>query len=230
MKSDSHSTSQRIHAIGDVHGCYDQLSRLIDEISPHSGDLLIFLGDYIDRGPDSKAVLKYCLELRSQYPTVFIKGNHEEMLLTTRDTPEYFDYWLKYGGDKTLSSYGLTAEYGSIARIPDSHFEFIEQMVDYYETEHFIFSHAQPAPGKVMAEQSADELRWNHGENPELHLTGKKTIFGHTTQRTGDVLAMDSGWAVDTFAYGGGWLTSLELPSQTCVQVNQFGEIRTTPL
>jgi serine/threonine protein phosphatase 1 len=89
---------KRTFAIGDIHGCYSQLACLIEQIKPAEHDLLVFLDDCIDRGPDSRAVIDYCLSLKEQYPAVFIKGNHEEMLLASLEDELYFSYWISHHG------------------------------------------------------------------------------------------------------------------------------------
>lgn len=218
--------NNRVFAIGDIHGCLSQLTCLIRQIQPTEHDLLIFLGDYIDRGPDSRGVLDYCLRLREQYPTVCIKGNHEEMLLASLKDEAYFSYWMQYGGNKTLESYDLSLEASSIVQIPDDHIAFMAGCVDYYETDDFIFSHAQPNPQKPMDQQTVEELRWVHRESEILHCTSKPVIYGHTTQRDGRVRTLPSGWGIDTYAHGGGWLTALALPHGEVIQVNPFSEVK----
>ncbi|WKD51038.1 serine/threonine protein phosphatase [Microbulbifer spongiae] len=220
------TTNERLIAIGDIHGCYSHLTCLIDQIQPTEHDLLVFLGDYIDRGPDSRAVIDYCFSLKDRYPCVFIKGNHEEMLLASLEDEAYFNYWMQYGGDKTLESYGLPLKTSSVTQIPDEHIEFMAQCLDYYETDDFIFSHAQPNPEKSMDQQTAEELRWEHREIETLHCTTKPVIYGHTTQRNSQVRALSSGWGIDTYAHGGGWLTALVLPQGEVIQVNQFSEVK----
>lgn len=220
------TTNQRFIAIGDIHGCYSQLACLIEQIKPAEHDLLVFLGDYIDRGPDSRTVIDYCLSLKEQYPAVFIKGNHEEMLLASLEDESYFSYWIQYGGDKTLKFYSLPLEASSVAQIPDDHIDFMAQCVDYHEAEDFIFSHAQPIPEKPMGQQTAEELRWDHEESEDRHCTAKPVIYGHTTQRDGQVRTLPSGWGIDTFAHGGGWLTALVLPRGDFIQVNPFSEVK----
>ena len=221
-------TNQKLIAIGDIHGCHGQLTLLIEQIQPTEGDQLVFLGDYIDRGPDSRAVIDYCLELRELYRCIFLMGNHEEMLLASLKDEEYFNYWIQYGGDKTLESYGLPVEASSVANIPRHHIEFMQQCVDYHETEDFIFSHAQPNPEKPIGQQTVEELRWDHRESSLLHCSGKPVIYGHTTQKTGQARVMPSGFGIDTYAHGGGWLTAIELPQRSLIQVNQFSEVLKT--
>tara|TARA_B100000446_G_C10435217_1_gene299728 strand:- start:301 stop:621 length:321 start_codon:yes stop_codon:yes gene_type:complete len=98
------SKAERIIAIGDIHGCKDQLQCLIEHIAPTNSDQLVFLGDYIDRGFDSQGVIECCLALKQKYNCTFLKGNHEEMLLASTENEEYFSFWMRYGGIKTLES------------------------------------------------------------------------------------------------------------------------------
>ena len=98
--------------IGDVHGCRETLKGLLEKKMKISReDRLFFLGDYIDRGPDSKGVLDYLIDLKENgYSTVFIRGNHEEMLIESLSSDTYFHPWIYNGGGATLTSFGLTQE------------------------------------------------------------------------------------------------------------------------
>src|ERR1700686_4607229 len=97
----------RQFAIGDVHGCLTALQTLLDRLAPGREDKLIFLGDLIDRGPDSQAVVDTVLQLRQKCLVEVIEGNHEEMLLLSRHDQALFQAWLSFGGRETLASYGI---------------------------------------------------------------------------------------------------------------------------
>lgn len=103
----------RTLAIGDIHGCNAALRALLEKVRPESTDQVIFLGDYIDRGPASRAVIHTLLELRKACTTVFLRGNHEVMILDARGDATKASLWQSYGGLETLVSYGVNyANYG----------------------------------------------------------------------------------------------------------------------
>src|SRR5215207_7824202 len=95
----------RTLAIGDIHGCYTALDALLKEVRPSAEDQLVFLGDYIDRGFDSRAVIDLLIELQASTSTVFLRGNHEVMILDAREDPSKAHLWQSYGGFDTLLSY-----------------------------------------------------------------------------------------------------------------------------
>src|SRR6266550_3145025 len=103
----------RTLAIGDIHGCNAALSALLEQVQPDPADQIIFLGDYIDRGPASRAVIDTLLELRKSCSTVFLRGNHEVMILDARDDSTKANLWQSYGGLEALISYGINySNYG----------------------------------------------------------------------------------------------------------------------
>src|SRR5438128_1319674 len=95
----------RTLAIGDIHGCLRAFDALLEEVDPQPGDVLVILGDYVDRGPDSKGVLDRMLALGERCRCLPLKGNHELMMLAGREDAEHFNEWLKSGGKQTLASY-----------------------------------------------------------------------------------------------------------------------------
>src|SRR5690606_21840182 len=99
--------SERVIAIGDVHGCATALATLLDALQPAPSDRVVLLGDLIDRGPDSKGVIDQVLDLSEACHMVAILGNHEEMLLAAYDRPGSAGEWLAHGGEEMLASYGV---------------------------------------------------------------------------------------------------------------------------
>jgi serine/threonine protein phosphatase 1 len=213
----------RLLAIGDVHGCSRALDRLLWEVAPRENDIIVFLGDYIDRGPDSRGVIDRVIALSLTHNVVPLRGNHEIMILAARTRRDFARDWLNCGGIETLESY-----HGQTTRdIPASHWTFLERTCrDYFETEHFIFVHATAEPDLPMDEQSVDALFWNKFQWMEPHQSGKTVICGHTSQKSG--LPSNKGFAIciDTWAYGEGWLTCLDCHTGLYWQANQSGEIR----
>jgi serine/threonine protein phosphatase 1 len=220
--------SGRIIAIGDIHGCAAALESIIAAIAPTSDDIVVALGDYVDRGPDSKGVVDRLIELGQQCELIALQGNHEEMMLeVVRDNrPPY--RWLQYGGMETLDSYGFV---GDLGVIPPSHHDFYASMRDYYETEDFFFVHANYEPDVPLEHQSPFALRWQKLTEftPGPHISGKRAMMGHTHDRGGEIFDIGHLVCIDTYCYGGGWLTAFELNSGQVWQANIAGEIRTEP-
>jgi serine/threonine protein phosphatase 1 len=215
----------RTIAIGDIHGCSAALAAVIDAIEPGPEDVLVTLGDYIDRGPDSRGVLDRLIELSHQCRLIPLLGNHDQMLLNVR-IGIYPLYWLlDIGGAATLDSYGLERD---LDLIPDEHYEFLEGCLDYYETDTHIFVHANYFPDIPMSEQHVGMLRWEslRDMTPGPHNSGKTVIAGHTSQKKGEILDLGHLVCIDTYCHGGGWLTALDVDTSEVWQANRRGELR----
>ena len=212
----------RTIAVGDVHGCAKALERLIGEIEPGVDDRLIFLGDYVDRGPDSKAVIEQLLGLKGRCETVFLLGNHEIMLrsLLAGPLPET---WLQLGGQETLDSYG-----GSLRLMPRAHVDFLLSLLPYFETETALFVHASYDARLPLAEQTEEMLYWEHlsAVVPERHCSGKHVFVGHTPQTNGEVARFGHLTCLDTYCFGGGWLTAMDVGTGEIWQTSATGELR----
>lgn len=220
------AASGRTIAIGDIHGCRAALEALLDAVAPQPDDVLIVLGDMIDRGPDSRGVLQRLLSLRDECQLIPLLGNHEEMLLTAGQNAvggRQWRYWMEFGGDATLASYG-----GEIGMIPPEHISFVFQCVPYHETETHLFLHANYLPHLALPEQGEFELRWLslHEFLPGPHQSGKTAVVGHTAQTSGEVLRLDHLICIDTFCHGGGWLTALDVDSLQVWQADLQGKLR----
>lgn len=216
---------KRVIAIGDMHGCSAALDAVLAEVAPGPDDLVVTLGDYIDRGPDSRGVIERLLSLRKKTELVSILGNHEEMLLSILDGHHYMlGDWLAFGGLATLDSY----ETENPADIPDEHVEFLRCCVPVVELPTHFFVHASYLPRKPLAKQPAEVLRWESLRErvPKPHRSGKTCVCGHTSQRSGDVLYSEHLVCIDTWVYGKGWLTALDVYSGRLWQANQDGQLR----
>jgi len=171
----------RYYIIGDIHGHYIKLRNLFDIIAGEirENDLIIFLGDYIDRGPESFEVIEYLLKISSMYNTVFLTGNHEEMFLDYYIRGKNYYNYLRNGGGATIKSY--VAHMGSFV-IPESHKVFFNSLRLYYEGEDFIAVHAGLNPHiKKLSEQKKEEMVWLREEFYQSPGRWEKTvIFGHT--------------------------------------------------
>ena len=215
----------RTIAIGDIHGCSKALDTILDAIRPRPEDTIVTLGDYINRGPDSRGVLDRLIDLGRRFRLVPILGNHDQMLLDVR-SGKYPIYWLlDIGGTTTLDSYGPGRD---LALIPDEHYDFLEGCLDFHETETHIFAHANYFPDLTMAEQPVGMLRWEslRDMTPGPHESGKIVIVGHTSQKGGEVLDLGHVVCIDTFCNGGGWLTALDVATGEIWQADREGELR----
>ena len=248
MKQGKHAEVKRILAIGDIHGCSVAFDALLEAVNPGPDDIVITLGDYIDRGPDSKEVVDRLIKLHETLHIVSLGGNHEEMVLEWRgkNYTATLNWWAN-GGLSTLRSYCqgnerwliemfwksfITTkawEYHAAAceLIPQAHWNFFENCIDWYETDDYIFVHGQLDPDLGLAEQSSQELHWaRFRKSQKPHKSGKKVICAHTPQVYG--LPTDIGHAVciDTYLYGGQWLTCMDVRSSKYYQANALGEVR----
>lgn len=225
-------TEGRIIAIGDVHGCSAALAALVRAIAPTPLDTLVFLGDYIDRGPDSRGVVEQVIGLAGRCSVVPLLGNHEEMLLAALEGHSELRYWLKFGGTEALASYGYRA--GPEVRpadlralIPAEHLRFLKGCRDYFETVRHVFVHAYYEPDRPLHEQSWGGLRWaSLPITPKPHCSGKVAVVGHTPQRSSELLDLGFLKCIDTLCHGGGWLTALEVCTGKVWQANMAGEMR----
>jgi len=207
-------SGQRIFAVGDIHGCYAKFNQMMGRLdwSPQNGDLLLFLGDYIDRGPQSFEVVESLIELKDKWPAqvITLLGNHEQMFL---------DF---VGGlaIPDLFANGLAATVRDYCR-PDhelsaAHLTFMRGLLHYYESDDYIFVHAGLAPGVSLAEQSLQDLLWIR--EPFLNSDydfGKTVVFGHTPFKKPHQAPGRLG--LDTGAVFGGPLSAVLLPEMRFV-------------
>lgn len=209
-------------AIGDVHGCSVALRTLLRIVQPSERDVLIMLGDLVDRGPDSKGVIEILLKLESQTNLIVIRGNHDDLMLDSIDRGEPRLTWIAAGGLATLESYG-----GQLTNIPAEHVQSLRRSRDYFETESHIFVHACVDPDRPMTQQDLPTLRWEK-LSPDMrrHCSGKQLICGHTSLYRGRPALNDAVICIDTKAYAGQWLTCLDSYSNSVWQANQLGETR----
>lgn len=221
----------RIIAIGDIHGCSDALRAVIQAIDPRPEDTLIPLGDFINRGPDSRGVMDQLIQLCDRCILVPILGNHEEMFLGALGSLAVARNWLACGGIATLGSYGFRGNYnvdGWQKVIPLEHIEFMRNCQAYYETTTHIFLHAYFEPNLPMVHQPESVLRWAslRDVDPAPHYSGKTVIVGHTSQKDGEILDLSYIKCIDTYCHGNGWLTALDVQTGRVWQANKRGEMR----
>lgn len=218
--------NEAIYAIGDIHGEIRLLDALLDIIEvqhpPSTGQkALIFLGDYIDRGPRSAQVIDRLIALRSKGAWVHcLMGNHEQMFLDFIGAPSAAHEWLRHGGLDTLASYGIAADLRRAGRselsrliaahIPREHIEFLKSLQHILRAGRLVFVHAGIRPGTALERQTLEDVLWIRDGFLDQPLdTGLTVVHGHTP---GQHPVSEGGRiCVDTGAYASGILTAVRL-------------------
>jgi serine/threonine protein phosphatase 1 len=218
--------SGRTIAIGDIHGCAEALRALLAAVDPQPQDTVITLGDYVDRGPDSRGVIEQMLALRERCRLMPLFGNHEIMLLDAMGSALSYGMWIHCGGQATIDSYG-----GSLDNVPASHHEFLHSCLPYFETQTHLFLHAGYDPELPLDDQPQDALLWRHilTDVPPPHCSGKIAVVGHTPQTNGQVRSAGHVILLDTYCFGGGWLSALEIETGCVWQADRQGRLRPIP-
>jgi serine/threonine protein phosphatase 1 len=203
---------QKIFVVGDIHGCFDKLCALMDKIPINfNRDQLIFIGDYIDRGSSSLEVVDYLVDLKKKLPdTIFLKGNHEDMLENYLDGSDRFTYLLN-GGQRTLDAYLNRPNNPGEYPVPPAHLKFFKSLHLYYQTDDYIFVHAGLRKKVPLESQKTVDLLWIRDEFIFSDFDfGKRVIFGHTPFK--EPLVQTNKIGIDTGAVYGNRLTCLQLP------------------
>lgn len=174
--------------IGDIHGCAKTTRKLVEDIiRPSETDRLVFVGDYIDRGPDSKGVVDYVKHLyeNENFEVIPLRGNHEQMLLNAIEDPMEFNLWMFNQGDTTLNSYGINPyvedSFGIMRRFPEDHLEFLKNMPYYYESSSYLAVHA--GFDFTLDDYTSDRhiMVWTRKMQVDTSRTGgRSVIHGHT--------------------------------------------------
>ena len=213
----------RTLAIGDIHGCYRALKALESFVEFESGDRIITLGDYVDRGPDSNRVVEWLIERHGLGQLIALRGNHELMMLAARESTRHFVEWVACGGDAVLRSYHAN----SMDDIPNEHWEFLSKRLrSHFITKSHFFVHANAYPEVAIDDQPDYMLYWEPFDNPAPHESGLTMVCGHTSQRSGRPRSVGHAICVDTGACKGGWLTCLDVDTGQCWQANESGNTR----
>jgi serine/threonine protein phosphatase 1 len=217
----------RIYAIGDVHGCSSLLERIIAAIDTHISafpshrPILVFLGDYIDRGPASRQVIDQLINLRAHREVIFLKGNHESYLTQFLKEPASLSKWFQYGGLETLRSYGIAPESNFDQREEEflatalsrelgrcGHLEFFDRLEISFVCKDFFFVHAGVRPGIPLDQQSEEDLLGIRNDFLRYQGDlGKIVVHGHTPVQHPEVCSNRIN--IDTGAYATGRLTCL---------------------
>jgi len=212
----------KIFAIGDIHGCLGKLRTLIQNINADpENDIIVFIGDYIDRGSAAREVVDYVIGLTAEYKNVVcLLGNHEYMFLRYLDGLDE-EMYLSNGGSVTLFAYAVSLSetpQERKAKIPREHLKFFESLLPHYETDNYLFVHAGLKPGLILSRQTIHDLLWVRHEFIDTDYDfGKMIVFGHTPLSY--PLIMPNKIGIDTGAAFGGKLTCVELPAVKIYQV-----------
>ncbi len=171
-------------AISDIHGCVKTFEALLDKIALGTEDELYLLGDYIDRGPDSKAVIDTILRLKEEgHQLHCLRGNHEELLLQSLGGHrDYYQTWLHNGGDETLRSFGLS-DCDNLHRIPEKYLDFFEGLDWYFNLDEYLLVHAGLDFTAASPLESTNALIWIrdwYGQIDREWLGDKSIVHGHT--------------------------------------------------
>ncbi|MEN1681942.1 MAG: metallophosphoesterase family protein [Planctomycetota bacterium] len=215
----------RLIAIGDIHGCLTAFEALLEQVQPATEDKVVTLGDYIDRGPNSRGVVDLLMGLRTRCQLVAIKGNHEEMMLQVLAGEAPAPWWLRHGGVETLDSYGFT---GDMTAVPYDHVQFLRGCNDLHVVKDYFFTHANYDADASLQKQPVEAIRWRSllERMPSPHQSGRTAIVGHTAQKSGRVLDVGHLRCLDTGCFAGGWLTAMEVQTGQTWQANEQGETR----
>jgi serine/threonine protein phosphatase 1 len=223
----------RFYAVGDIHGCAAQLDNLHAKIAADADSFagekrIVYLGDYVDRGPDSRGVID---RLLGNGPAGFgvhcIKGNHEAALLDFLADSQTYRAWRSYGAPETLMSYGVrpplfdspdafeAARVALAGAIPRTHLDFLRTLALTYEAGDYLFVHAGIRPGLDIESQSEADLLWIREDFLGCSAThGKIVVHGHTP--VSNPVRLSNRIAVDTGVYATGILTCAVLEGESC--------------
>jgi serine/threonine protein phosphatase 1 len=231
-KQPSVPEGMRVYAVGDIHGRLDLLETILEIIWADAAEAprntLVFLGDYIDRGPASKDVVECLVHLRRPgWTIVALRGNHDQILLDFTGTTEVYRLWRELGGAETLRSYGVrpplfddNAEYARardelLSKLPAQHLEFFRALPYYFSAGDYLFVHAGVRPGIALDRQSPEDLIWIREEflASDRRLE-KVVVHGHTPSERPIVRTNRIG--LDTGAYATGCLTAAVFEGEKC--------------
>lgn len=224
------ATGKRVFAIGDIHGCVDEATKMCAHLEKEEGlsddDVVVFVGDYIDRGPSSRGVVELMIEFKRKFPkSRFLKGNHEDMLLDFLGFGGRMgEAFLYNGGLETIQSYGISvfaSPEQMIRTFPTEHFQFFNSLESILKVDGHICVHAGLNPLRSMTSQNDGDIYWIRDDfihNP--HPYGMSIVFGHTPHQE-ILLDLPYKIGIDTGLVFGNKLTCLELKSKKVFQLSR---------
>ncbi len=214
------SHPQLFAAVGDIHGCARSLDAMLEKLAPMKDRTIVFIGDYIDRGPDSSGVIDLLLSFSRHHDCIFLRGNHEKMLLDVLENGD--DHiWLINGGNNTLESYGVKSAH----HIPEQHLDFIRATRLWYDTADYLFIHGGLQPEQRVGEQlensrTKESALWERSHIHTPTAWEKTVVFGHTPVPQPifeqHKIGIDTGCVYDRPELGK--LTTVLLPEATCIE------------
>lgn len=222
----------RVYAIGDIHGRLDLLDELLIKIGKDtetglSRQVLVFVGDYVDRGPHSSGVIARLVSLQTEAEALFLRGNHDQALLDFLADPQFYATWKDYGGKETLVSYGVRpplfeqrrfmfeARNQLLKAIPQSHLAFLNSLEPFVEIGDYYFTHAGVRPGVSLDSQRNEDLMWIRDDFLSSSVDfGKVIVHGHSVATLPVFRSNRIG--IDTGAYATGKLTAVVLEGTAC--------------
>jgi serine/threonine protein phosphatase 1 len=229
----------RIYAIGDIHGCTHLLKRQLEEIEadeqrhPCARSIVVFLGDYIDRGPDSRGTIDLLLACGQMREAVFLKGNHETLIGRFLDAPQSLNDWRSLGGFETLVSYGLRPSLSRCssnderlsaelrAALPALHLAFFNSLSLSFSCGDFFFAHAGVRPGVALNKQSEDDLLWIRDDFLDHDLAFEKfVVHGHTPVNAPEIRPNRAN--IDTGAFATGRLSCVAIEGSDIVSLRDI--------
>jgi serine/threonine protein phosphatase 1 len=217
----------QIIAIGDIHGCSIAFDALLEAIEIQRSGLIVTLGDYINHGPDSKGILDRLIALYRKGQLVPLRGNHELKMLEAASLSNWDADCGLLLDREMLASYGQNGQIGELQDIPSEHWNFVRDCCsDWWETSHHLFVHATVDPSKPLPAQTPEKLFWQKFDYPAPHVSGKTLICGHSSQKSGKPLNIGHAICIDTWVYGEGWLTGLNIDTGRIWQANQKGQVQ----
>jgi serine/threonine protein phosphatase 1 len=217
-----------VFAIGDLHGCPEELDALLDHLAPAADDTLVLLGDYIDRGPGARPLVERLLRLRTApCTTVFLRGNHEDMFLDYLGYGGHFGAaFLGNGGVATLASYGIPRDVAgrdAAAMLPPEHLQFMLDLRLTHVCGGFLFVHAGVRPGVPLEEQSEEDMLWIREEfYTRPHALPYTIVFGHTPHREAWI-ELPYRIGLDTGLVYGNKLSCLDATGRRLLEVKRGG-------
>jgi len=215
----------RTIAIGDIHGCLSALETLLAAIRPRQEDTLVLLGDYVDRGPQSREIIERLMALQAECRLIPLLGNHDELMVQVCDgRQDFYIDWLMFGGNATLESYDTLRP----EDIPSNHIEFLRNCRLFHQTDRHFFLHGNYFAELPLEKQPRKTILWESLKvrQPGPHCSGKLAIVGHTSQKNGEILDLGYLKCIDTCCYGQGFLTALDVNSGQVWQADKNGRIR----
>ncbi len=220
-----------LYAIGDIHGMGDKLKQLIEKLPLQLGDQLLFIGDYVDRGPDPAGTVEFLVRLQKRQRCTFLMGNHEAMFLSFLgwNGAAYFgaEAFLENGGDTTLQSYGFFNSEDDF-QLPKQHEEFYRNLKLWHVDGEYLFVHAGLSKEALrlsdveyaLARERPRDLLWQRGPADLPHSLGATVVYGHTPMPDLQVRwNLPYSIGIDTGCVYGGMLTAIRLPDETLFQV-----------